>query len=422
MRALLILPIALVLTAGQIPGTPEQPSVGALAGTVLDGTGQPLADATVFAQPEMNMVKEVRAQTDAQGRFVLTNIPAGGVYVDAFKESEGYPYTKFAFLIMPGHGPYDAKVMVNPGETTTGAVIRLGAKAAILKFRITDEKGRPVGANAEFERPDLGTAPNSGRSIAWDQTLLVPPVPFRMTVSTDGYAPWHFGGERWRGDEGLIRLQSGETLELAIRLRLSEASPTATTGSIKGTVFGPDGEPLAGAPVEGNRDSDSGQRRLATTTADGAFIMDGVPPGTYHVWAWKGELGYTSDMSSPFFDVPGRDAAVVTVSAGEVVRAEIHLGPRNARVNVVITDENGEPVKRSAHVTFSRPDVPETLEKEVRDRAFIAIPPTSVRVTVKADDYREWHYGGEQWQEGAGLLTTGPGDIVDLHVRLRRSQ
>jgi hypothetical protein len=418
MRALLILPIALVLAAGQIPGTPEQPSVGALAGTVLDGTGQPLADATVVAQPEKNMVKELRTQTDAQGRFVLTNIPAGGVYVDAFKESEGYPYTRFAFLIMPGHGPYDAKVMINPGETTTGAVIRLGVKAAILKFRITDEKGRPIGANAEFERPDLGTAPNSGRSIASDQTLLVPPVPFRMTVSTEGYAPWHFGGEKWRGDEGLIRLQSGETLELAIRLRLGDASPTATTGSIKGTVFGPDEEPLAGAPVEANRDSDSSQRRLATATAAGTFIMDGVLPGTYHVWAWKGELGYGSDMSSPFFIVPGREAPVVTVSAGEVAPADIHLGPKNAGLHILITDQQGRPIRDMAHVTISRPDVPDTLEKDVRGRALIAVPPTQFRVSVKADGFADWHYGGQKWQDAAGLISVSSGDIVDLQVQL----
>jgi hypothetical protein len=422
MRQVVIVSLVFAVASGQAAPLPEPLSVGSVEGIVLDGSGEPLAGATVFGRPEKNMIKEIRTQSDANGRFLLTRVPAGGVYLDAFKEDEGYPYTFFAFMIMPGHGPYGAKVMIKAGETTTGAVIRLGAKAAVLKFRITDESGKPIDANAEFERPDLGTGGQSGRSISSDQTLLVPPVPFRVTVSVEGYAPWHYGGEKWRGDEGLIRLQSGETLVLPVRLRLGEGSPTATTGSIRGTVFGPGDEPLARAPVEANRDSDSSQRRLTTTTPAGTFIMDGVPPGTYRVWAWKGELGYTSDMASPFFNVPDREAPVVTVSAGEVVPADIHLGPKNAHLHILITDQRGEAVKRAARLTISRPDVPETLEKEVLERAFIAVPPVPMRLSVEADGYADWHYGGDKWQEAAGLLSAGPGDIVDIRVQLRPSR
>jgi hypothetical protein len=420
MRALFTLPIALVLATGQVPITSEQSSVGALAGTVLDCTGQPLADATVVVRPEKNMVKEFRAQTDAQGGFLVTNIPAGGVYVDAFKESEGYPHVRFAFFRMPNHSPYEEKLTIRAGETTVGAVIRLGVKAAVLRFKITDEKGKPIGAAAEFQRPHLGRGGNLGTSLQPDQMLLVPPVPFRFTVERDGYAPWHYGGDKWDQDAGLVRLQSGQTLEVAVQLRLGGASPTATTASIQGTVFGPDDEPLATAPVEAEADDhDISRRRLTTSTTAGTFVINGLPPGTFQVWAWQSRLGYTQDMASPFFAIPGREFPVVTVAAGTVANAEIHLGPRNARVNMVISDEKGERIKSTAHTTFSRPDVPETLEKEVRDRAFIAIPPMPVRVTVKADGYAEWHYGGDKWQETAGLLSAAPGEIVDLRVQLR---
>jgi len=184
-------------------------------------------------------------------------------------------------------------------------------------------------------------------------------------------------------------------------------------------VFGPDDEPLAHAPVEAEpEDGDNFHRRLTMTTNAGTFIINGVPPGTFHVWAWKGDLGYSQDMGSPFYTVPGRQSPTVTVAPRDVAMADIHLGPKNGDVNIVITDERGNPIPSSAHVVVSRPDVPERLEKDVRNRAFIAVPPTPIRLSVDAEGYAQWHYGGDNWQEEKGLLTVGPGEIFDLKVQL----
>jgi hypothetical protein len=49
--------------------------------------------------------------------------------------------------------------------------------------------------------------------------MLVPPVPFRLTVQADGYEPWHYGGKNWARKAGLITLKSGQTLSLAVRLQ-----------------------------------------------------------------------------------------------------------------------------------------------------------------------------------------------------------
>ena len=49
--------------------------------------------------------------------------------------------------------------------------------------------------------------------------ILVPSVPFRLTVDADGYEPWHYGGVNWQGKAGLMTLKSGETLSLTVRLR-----------------------------------------------------------------------------------------------------------------------------------------------------------------------------------------------------------
>jgi len=43
--------------------------------------------------------------------------------------------------------------------------------------------------------------------------------PFRFTVKASGYKDWHYGGERWQTDAGLIKLPPGGELDLKIRLQ-----------------------------------------------------------------------------------------------------------------------------------------------------------------------------------------------------------
>jgi hypothetical protein len=419
MPVLSLVLLALVLASGQTTPPAELPSLGAVEGSVLDGAGKPIAGATVYALPqrEHDMRTQFRTQTDANGRFVLKAVPAGDAYLHAFKESDGYPNTFFDFFTMPGQD-LPPKVTIRPGETTSGATIRLGVKAAILKFMIADENGTPIAAAGQFQRLDSGHEGPLGHSLRSDEILLVPPVPFRFTVDSEGYAPWHYGGSKWEADEGVVRLQSGQTLEVPVRLRLGEPSPTATTGSITGTVFGPDDEPLGNTPVEADPVDDSRHRLPRMTTTAGTFIINGVPPATFYMWAWKPELGYTSEMSSPFFAVPGRQFPTVTVTPGDVTTVDIHLGPKPAYVNILITDERGKPITTGAHLVFSRPDSPERLEKDVRDRAFVAIPSTPMRLSVETEGCPAWHYGGDKWLDDQGLVILGPGEILDLNVQL----
>jgi hypothetical protein len=112
----------------------------------------------------------------------------------------------------------------------------------------------------------------------------------------------------------------------------------------------------------------------------------------------------------------------VTVTPGDVASVEIHLGPKSGYLNLLITDEEGRPLGNNAHVVLSRPDVPERLEQNARDRAFIAVPPTPLRVSVEADGYAAWHYGGDKWLDDKGLVTVGSGEILDLKVQLRATR
>ena len=198
----------------------DEANPGSIEGIVLEENGNPLKAATVYV---CTLAHTPWATTDETGRFLLKNVPSyDDLGVCAFKASEGYPYNLFSFYIMPGAKmPH---VAVRPSETTTGVVIQMGAKAAKLRVSISDGNGSPVAANLGFSRPDLDLARpdvqgygDYGSSIPPGGEILVPPVPFRLTVEADGYEPWHYASETDPHDD-MIRPKSGETITLVVKL------------------------------------------------------------------------------------------------------------------------------------------------------------------------------------------------------------
>lgn len=188
---------------------------GRVAGVVLDQSGIPLPNATVFIG---TVARGPSTQTDGEGRFVLEGVPVGTVGLHAYKVSDGYPYDIFAFFTMPEEK--EPFVEVVSGQTVANVVIQLGARAAFLNLYITDEKGSPRDAELFFSRPDLGKTGNYERGAqSKEESLMVPPVPFRLTVEARGFEPWHYGGNEWQTDKGLIRLKSGQNLNLSVHLR-----------------------------------------------------------------------------------------------------------------------------------------------------------------------------------------------------------
>jgi hypothetical protein len=203
---------------------------------VLDGQDKPIPDANVYALPEQDMRHPVASTTtDSAGKFSLHDLPAVVVYVYAYKESDWYPHTFARFFALPNDRSL-VSVKVEAGQVVTGVTLKRAAKAARLKVNTTDENGSPLGGNFVFTREDqpgdysMGTSP--------EESMLVPPVPFRLTVGAMGYEEWHYGGAKWQGREGLIALKSGQTLSLDVKLtrakigelyeRLIQASETNT--------------------------------------------------------------------------------------------------------------------------------------------------------------------------------------------------
>jgi len=182
-----------------------------IKGVVRDQTRKPIADATVYAVALDNMKLRITTTTNSTGNFSLTNVPAGTYDVRAYKESEGYPDTFFAFFYA-GNDRNWQRVRVNSGQTFEGVLLQLGPHYAKLKLEILDEKGNAVGAGIWFMRAKdakriygVGVAPNA--------ELLVPPVPFRFEIEREGYDVWR---------SKLIDLRSDQTLAVSVHLKPSQ--------------------------------------------------------------------------------------------------------------------------------------------------------------------------------------------------------
>jgi hypothetical protein len=131
---------------------------------------------------------------------------------DGYKESEGYSQSLFAFFTRPGMN--FPTITLKSGEAISGAVINLGVKAARINLEIKSEDGKPLDAALSFARPDMQYGAYS-IGVNSKKSLMVPPVPFGLTVEANGYKPWHYG----ENSTGLISLKSEQSLDIAVRLK-----------------------------------------------------------------------------------------------------------------------------------------------------------------------------------------------------------
>ncbi len=200
------------------------PAFGAIEGQVVDSEGRPLAGAAVEVRPaDQTIVAGALpvAYTDDQGKFFLDGIAPGTHMIYAAKEDDGYPSTFLAFFVADASSI--PKVTVYNKRVTEGTLVRLGPKAARLAGRIVDAStGQPI-EEAEIvlyreDNPEnyfsFGLNMDAGRF-----QRLIPPIGFRMKISSPGYADWFYGTDGTREQSQVIRVDPDTTKELLVSLK-----------------------------------------------------------------------------------------------------------------------------------------------------------------------------------------------------------
>lgn len=219
MRYLLtVLVAALVCSAQSAPSVPS--GLGSVEGQVVDAhTGQPVAGATVVAEPDDPPAAGKLAHTlaDDGGKFLI-DLDPGPYVIAGSKEQDFYPNVdNAAFATDLTALP---KVLVHEGQSVRGVILRL-EKGAKLKGNIVSSRTRePVIASrillTRADHPKLWIS--TGPDLYGRFELVIPICPFKLEVTAPSYRPWVFSQPNPGGESEVLQLSPESTKEMLIQL------------------------------------------------------------------------------------------------------------------------------------------------------------------------------------------------------------
>ncbi|HTR53306.1 MAG TPA: carboxypeptidase regulatory-like domain-containing protein [Kofleriaceae bacterium] len=347
---------------------------GAIAGTVVDDQGQPVAEVQVNAFPDilggastdgLALAGMSSATTDGGGRFAIHGLPDGSYRLWADRHAgDGWGKQSTPAkvgdtsvrIVLPATGSLVGKLVLETGAVPKLAYVELGSQAAT-----------PAVAGA-FEIKDLAAGP-------YDMHVWGPE--FTELVKRD------------------VKIEPGKATDLG--------TLTVVRGRrLVGRVVDASGTPAAGVHVKlgqmlfssasGDDDSSSDDfsgLRSGDTDQTGTFVITGVPP--------KGTVVMADDPvrgQSLAQNVPGGtdDPPAVTLALrgfGSIAGRVTQKGAPLANVAVSETSKGGGPqagfVETGADGTFTMPKVPEgTIIVAATQMQMMAMKSTSQTVQVVA--------------------------------------
>ncbi len=282
-----------------------------IEGVVVDGKGEPVADADIWLSQYGNSGEgRVIAQAGPEGAFRLRSLSTGH-YLGARKS--GYAPSRLL------------RVQGSPGDTLSYRLV-LSGPGGVIRGRVLDAGGLPVACAAVEIGPWQGqdTRLETGERAS-------PAPPLRLRTDPDGrfavdgvplgaspiavrarlFAPW----------KGKTRVEAGRPAEVEARL--------CGGASVVGAVRDGKGEPVAGAfvGVGGYGDFLSS---MTETDGNGSFRLRGLAPGEISIRASA--------------ERKGRVEAKLVARSGEVVRWEARLD-RGRVIEGRVVDGDGRPLE-----------------------------------------------------------------------------
>ena len=363
----------------------------AIAGTVADGAGTPVADALVAlsvswreADGKVAGSVQLHARSDAQGAFAFADVPAGTV-----SRVEAVAPGFLPYRVRPGREGHEEIAVAAEGSTTVPIVLERGGT---VTGRLTEaEGGAPIaGATVQLHRR---------RRMSEAVPYAIPPA----TTDADGRyridgvaqgsyvalpeAQGYFLPQLAQGGGGMAVPMGAEgngappELTVVMTAEGKEIERDLVLGrgyDVRGTVRDGKGEPIAGAAIHANGYSLSqvgwqwgiggrSEQPLATSGSDGRFTAHGMPPRPAWVLYAKKE-GLVGKHAEPF--ALGADATpkelVLKLEQGATLRGRLEGldGPALAEAQVGFWGTNQQLAfkshgfKPAQDGTFEIPGVP----------------------------------------------------------------
>jgi hypothetical protein len=307
--------------------TPAQAAGTSISGKVTKPSGNGLADSVVdlysvhrkSSTGARYFVYEVSVKTRSDGTYSFSSVPPGTYVVGFGAESKKYAAE---FWIDTTTISYAERISLGSSRVT-GVNAKL-AVGGIIRGRVTTEGPDAHGvAGAEvaaYDNGEDGWRFDKSALTASDGTFSITGVSrglftLEFNPPTDGpdadLALEYWRDERTFNTNNRISVQLGETVEGYD----AELSPG---GRISGRVTGPDGEPVAGAPVFSYPGHENDVGNVAITEDDGTYVMKGLSPGGHRL-EFYGPFSFDNDYISEFWDDHSsfNQADYVAVGPGE---------------------------------------------------------------------------------------------------------
>ena len=261
-----------------------QDDIASVSGTVADGSSKPLAGAIVSIRNAAGVTQT--AKTDSKGKYWVGSLAAGTYTISV--SAKGYKKFEVADIPLAAGDsvPLDVLMEVGASEEPTGSTESAAAGTAAAAQ--SGGAGAPAN-NAQAQT----TAPN------WlDVAPVIPPPP--------------------PGAKAPITVEQGRP---AITEKVNNGGKTA---SVTGNVTDPTGALIANATVTVS--NSTGFKQTATSNAQGAYTVSGLPPGTYDLL-----------VSAPNFKI--FQTSSITLNAGDTVPMDASLEAAGEKTEINVDSE-----------------------------------------------------------------------------------
>ncbi len=350
----------------------------ALQGRVVDGVGEPVSVALVFARRSESFIplhmgssQGAQTETEADGSFRISGLEQQTYQMRAFAQGFGQSEDKSVEA-----GSNDILLVIEPSGSVLGQVVdEDGAPFETFEVMLESRRasdGRSSGRLRSYTESEEGRFSMDG----------LPPNTYVVTVRAEGFKPTKMSKiDVWPG--GLTEL--GRIVLLA-------------GGVIRGTVLETSGEPIAGVTLTAH----PGPREETVSDADGAFEIRGLDDGVVDVRA-----------SHP--DYAEKTEADVEVRSNRgPVEIEIELSS-GGRLEGIVRDRDGNGLPdRTISTQVSQPRYRETVTTdEAGEIRLERLPPGLHRVRLVSG-------GGEisiTLQEREVLIREGETSVVEFVSR-----
>jgi hypothetical protein len=308
--------------------TPAHAAGSSISGKVTKPSGNGLADSVVdlyqvyrdaSGPTYFEFEKSVKTQSD--GKYSFTSLPRGTYVVGFGAESK-----KYAAEYWDDNPEIEYAERISLGSSAVSGINAMLTVGGTVLGRVVTDGPNPHGvAGAE-----VAAYRNNDGNWAFDKSALTfSDGTFAITGLTGGYTTLEFNPP-WDGPDADLALEYWQDRRTFnsnddFYVRRAEThdgffeAALSPGGRISGRVTGPDGEPVAGAPVFSYPSDDPDEiGNVAITEDDGTYVMKGLSAGQHRLEFYGPYAlgdGYISEWwdDSPSFNL----AQQVTVTAGE---------------------------------------------------------------------------------------------------------